>query len=151
MLGPWKLLGSRLLCALGLPRGWEWKGAGSQLGILDLRPRPAGWQPSLSVVCRPRCALVFQTGGAEPREAGRCRPEREGGGDSRVTRESCPARSPTLPLPQDDPGSRRQSCAFGASRAGQGEGKAFLEKSQGNTNGGRTWKPRATPRRPPLL
>ena len=144
-------MGSRLLfCVLGLRRGWNWKGPGSQLG-LDLRPRPAGWQPSLSLVWRPRCALVFQIGRAELREVGRCRPERAGGGYSRVTRESCPARSPALPLPQEYPSSRRQSCAFGASRSGQGEGKAFLEKSRGNTNGGLTRKPRATPRRPRLF
>lgn len=57
--------------------------------------------------------------------------QRARGGYSRVTRGSCPALSPALPLSQEDPSSKRQSCAFGASRAEQEEGKVCLEEIPG--------------------
>lgn len=150
--GPWKRPGSRLLlCALGLPLDWDSVGPGSQPGRLHPRRRPAGRQRSLGAVWGLRGALVVLPIGRPAPAAGQCRPEPAGGGDSRVTRGSCPALSSAPPRPQEDASSKRQSRACGDSRVGQGEGKVCLRKPQGGTNGGRAQKPRARPRRPPLV
>ena len=80
-----------LLCALAMPRGWDSVGPGSQPARLDTGRRPAGRPRSLGAVWRARCALVVLRIGTVAQRAGQ--------GSSRVTKGSCPALSPALPLP----------------------------------------------------
>ena len=90
--GGWGGVGIRVLfCALAMPRGRDSVGPGSQPGRLDTGRRPVGRPRSLGAVWRARCALVVLRIGTAAQRAGQ--------GSSRVTKGSCPALSPALPLP----------------------------------------------------
>lgn len=141
--------GSRvLLCALAMPGKWDPVGPRSQPGRLDSRRRPAGRPRSLGAIWRARC-LVLQAVRPAP-AAGHCCPARRPGllpGHQGVMPYSvpCPTSAPGKILAQ-----RHRAAPWERPGRDQKERCAW-RNSQGKTTVGRAQKPRARPRRPPLL